>query len=148
MYIAAVMAACFINRQAIIVLAGMLCGELLYLLIDTNFWFCIAAGVLFAANGAVFIKLSSTIRQVLLLTGCLYWLGAVDDFLFPNTETMYYNSLSYIIGTMDLYVLLILLFGGRRLDGIPRGDTRYFLFCGLSSILRVLRPQLQKAGKD
>lgn len=116
--IAALFAAFFVNRQSLIVLAGMLLGEMLFFYVESWFWFCVLAGVLYSANATVFIKLSSEIRHALLLTGLLYWLGAVDDLLFPTTETIYYNSLSYIVGTVDLYVLLILLNGGRRRDRV------------------------------
>jgi hypothetical protein len=43
----------------------------------------------------------------------LYYLGAVDAFLFPHTQTLYYNSISYLIGAVDLYALLIVCYGGR-----------------------------------
>lgn len=128
MYIAAIAAACAINRQAFIVLAGMLCGEWLFSNTPDNFTFTLLAGILYAINGAAFINLSSSIRHALFAIGCLYWLSAVDDFLFPNTYTLYYNSFSYIIGTLDLYVLLLLLLGGRRNVGTYSSAAFDFIF--------------------
>jgi hypothetical protein len=119
-HIAALVAASFINRQAVVVLAFMLIGEALFKVIDTEFWFCIMAGMLYAINAAVFVKLDYSIRQALIVTGLLYWLCAVDSFLLPQTETMLYNSFGYIIGAVDLYVLLLLCKGGRERVGINR----------------------------
>ena len=116
--IAALFAAFFVNRQALVVLSGMLLGELLFYFIDSWFWFCIFAGLLYSANATVFIKLSSEIRHALVLIGLLYWIAAIDDLLFPAIATTYYNSLGYIVGAVDLYVLLILLNGGRRRDRV------------------------------
>lgn len=116
--IAALFAAFFVNRQALVVLSGMLLGELLFHFINSWFWFCVAAGFLYSANAAIFIRLSSEIRHALILTAGLYFLAAADDLLFPAIETMYYNSLGYIVGAVDVYVLLILLNGGRRRDRV------------------------------
>ena len=127
---AALLAAFFVNRQSAIVLFGMLVGELIFYLVDSWFWFCILAGWLYSLNATVFIKLNANIRTALLLTAVLYWLAAVDDFLFPTIETMYYNSLGYIVGAVDVYVLLILLNGGRRRDGVTCSRRVGFLYRG------------------
>jgi hypothetical protein len=119
--IAALVAASFINRQAVVVLLFMLVGEVLFKAIDTEFWFCIAAGMLYAVNAAIPIKIDYRIRQSLIVTGLLYWLCAIDSFLLPQTETILYNSFGYIIGAVDLYVLLLLLSnGGRGRVGVDR----------------------------
>lgn len=122
MKIAALVAASFINRQAIVVLAFMLLGELAFKLTDTDFWFCLCAGAIYAVNATAHIKISYNIRQALLVTGCLYWLCAFDAFLFPQTETMFYTSFGYLIGAVDLYVLLSLLSGGRLHEGFDRAS--------------------------
>jgi hypothetical protein len=114
--IAALVAASFLNRQAVIVLVYMLIGEMLFKVTPTEFWFCIAAGAIYAINATVAVPLAYRIRQALIVTGCLYWLCALDAFLFPNVETLLYTSFGYLIGAVDLYVLWILLLGGQR-DG-------------------------------
>jgi hypothetical protein len=120
-HIAALVAASFINRQAFVVLLFMLVGEIIFKAIDAEFWFCIAAGMLYAVNAAVPIRIDYRIRQALIVTGLLYWLCAIDSFLLPQTETILYNSFGYIIGAVDLYVLLLLLGnGGRERVGIDR----------------------------
>jgi hypothetical protein len=128
--IAALLAAFFVNRQSAVVLFGMLIGELLFYLVGSWFWFCILAGWLYSLNATVFIKIDSGIRYALILTACLYWLAAVDDFLFPTIETMYYNSLGYIVGAVDMYVLLVLLNGGRRRDRVTCSRRVGFLYRG------------------
>jgi hypothetical protein len=94
---------------------------MLFKAIDTEFWFCIAAGMLYAVNAAVLVRMEYRIRQALIVTGLLYWLCAFDSFLLPQSETILYNSFGYIIGAVDLYVLLLLLSnGGRVRVGIDR----------------------------
>ena len=113
--LAAFVAASFYNRQGLIIVAGYLSTELAFAYIADPIYYNCLSGLILAASGAVFIKLLSSIRNALLLSGCLYWLAAVDAFAFPLTETMYYTSFSYIVGAVDLYVLILLL-GGRRLE--------------------------------
>ena len=113
--IAAFLAASFYNRQGLIIVAGYLSTELAFAYIEDPIYYNCLSGLILAASGAVFIKLLSSIRNALLLNGCLYWLAATDAFIFPTTETMFYTSFSYIVGAVDLYVL-ILLIGGRRLE--------------------------------
>jgi hypothetical protein len=129
MKIAALVAASFINRQAIAVLAFMLLGELAFKFTETDFWFCLCAGAIYSVNATVYIKLSYNIRQALLVTGCLYWLCAFDAFLFPQTETMFYTSFGYLIGAVDFYVLLSLLSGGRLHEGFNRASRSSGVSC-------------------
>ena len=127
--IAAFLAASFYNRQGLIIVTGYLSTELAFAYIDNPIYYNCLSGLILAASGAVFIKLLSSIRNALLLSGCLYWLAAVDAFAFPVTETMFYTSFSYIVGAVDLYVL-ILLIGGRRLEcRLPSAAQYWILSC-------------------
>lgn len=114
-WVAAFFAISFHNPQALIVFVGYMLAEVAFVTIDDAIYYNCVVGLICAMSGAVFIKLLSSIRNALLLSGCLYWLAAVDAFAFPLTETMYYTSFSYIVGAVDLYVLILLL-GGRRLE--------------------------------
>lgn len=120
--IAAFLAASFYNRQGLIIVAGYLSTELAFAYIDNPIYYNCLSGLILAASGAVFIKLLSSIRNALLLSGCLYWLAAVDAYLFPITETIYYNSFAYLVGMVDLYILYLLI-GGRRLVRINRATS-------------------------
>jgi hypothetical protein len=116
--VAAFAAAIFINRQAIILLSAHLLWELMFLLPLSDFWTNICGTIIYAAAATVFIKLKSELRYAMLCIAGLYYLGAIDAFLFPETETLYYNSISYFIGAIDLYALLIVCNGGRPGAGV------------------------------
>lgn len=142
--VAALVAASFINRQALIVLAGHLLATWLFQITDSAIYYNCAAGIVMALNAAVFIKLSYEIRQALLLTAGLFWLAAVDAYLFPITETIYYNSFVYLVGAVNLYVLYLLL-GGRRLVARLISAAQHWIFLRCNRILWTSRIQKQKA---
>jgi hypothetical protein len=124
--VAAFVAVAFINRQAIVLLLAHVCCELLFLLPLTDFWFNLAAATLYAAAATVFIKLKSQLRYAMLCMSGLYYLGAIDAFLFPSTETMYYNSIAYLVSAVDLYALVILCKGGQQYVGTTSPSYRGF----------------------
>lgn len=142
--IAAFLAASFYNRQGVIIVAGYLSTELVFAYIDNPIYYNCLSGLILAASGAVFIKLLSSIRNALLLSGCLYWLAAIDAFIFPTTETMFYTSFGYIVGAVDLYVLILLL-GGRRLECILSGAAQYWILAWRYRILWVSHQAIQQA---
>ena len=111
--VAAFAAAIFINRQDVILLLAHLLWELMFLLPLNDFWTNICGTIIYSAAATVFIRLKSELRYAMMCIAGLYYLGAVDAFLFPYTETLYYNSISYLIGAVDLYALLIVCYGGR-----------------------------------
>lgn len=125
-WVAAFFAISFHNPQALIVFVGYMLAEVAFVTIDDAVYYNCIVGLICALSGAVFIKLLSTIRNALLLNGFLYWLAAVDAFAFPLTETMYYTSFSYIVGAVDLYVLLLLI-GGRRLECFLSSSAEYWI---------------------
>lgn len=104
-------AAIFLNRQAVIVLLAHLCWELSYLLPLNDFWMTICGATIYAVTASVFIKLKSQIRYALISISGLYYLNAIDFYLFDGVETLYYYSVSYLIGAVDLYVLWQLVKG-------------------------------------
>lgn len=144
--VAALVAASFINRQALIVLAGHLLCEWAFSAVDSAIYYNCMAGIVMAINAAVFIKLLYEIRQALLLTAGLFWLAAVDAYLFPITETTYYNSFAYLVGMVDLYILYLLL-GGRRLVARLIGAAQHWIFFCHNRILLLSNTQAQKADK-
>ncbi len=116
-------AAILINRQAAILLIAHLAWELMFLLPLSDFWATLYASAIYAAAATAFIKLKSQLRYAMLCTAGLYYLGAIDAFLFPTTETLYYNSIGYFIGAVDLYALFIVCNGGRKRAGVGRPFT-------------------------
>ncbi len=116
-------AAILINRQAAILLIAHLAWELMFLLPFNDFWTTLAASAIYATAATAFIKLKSQLRYAMLCTAGLYYLGAIDAFLFPTTETLYYNSIGYFIGAVDLYALFIVCNGGRKRAGVGRPFT-------------------------
>ncbi len=116
-------AAILINRQAAILLAAHLLNELAFKLPISDFWTTLAASAIYATAATAFIKLKSQLRYAMLCTAGLYYLGAIDAFLFPTTETLYYNSIGYFIGAVDLYALFIVCNGGRKRAGVGRPFT-------------------------
>jgi len=121
--IAAFCAAVFINRQAALLVVTHCLLWLLFLTPVSDFWFSLSSAIICAAAATVFIKLKSQLRYAMLCTAGLYYLGAIDAFLFPTTETLYYNSIGYFIGAVDLYALFIVCNGGRKRAGVGRPFT-------------------------
>lgn len=110
--LAAFIAAIYINRWATLFVAAHLLNDQLFSAISSPVYYNLVAGVAYAVVGAVFIKLSYELRQVFIGIAALFWLSAVDFYLFPDTETMLYNSFAYIVGVVDLYALYLMLSGG------------------------------------
>ncbi len=121
--IAAFCAAVFINRQAVLLVATHCLLWLLFLTPVSDFWFSLVSAIICATAATVFIKLKSQLRYAMLCTAGLYYLGAIDAFLFPTVETLYYNSIGYFIGAVDLYALFIVCNGGRKRAGVGRPFT-------------------------
>ena len=126
--LAAFVAAIFINWRAILFAGLHLSAIWLFDSVESEIYYMLLTGVINALAGAIFIKLSYELRQVLLAIGALFWLCAVDAYLFPTTETVLYNSYIYIISAMDLYVLFLLLRGGGGNGGLFSLLERWILF--------------------
>lgn len=117
---AAFLAAVFINRQAIIVVAFHLIGEAIFNAVDSGFYTCIFLAVLYSINATINIKLSYQIRQALICIGAINWLAALDYFVSPS-ETVFYLCYPWLVNGLDVFILCLLLHtGGRQSVGIVR----------------------------
>ena len=109
---AAVLAAVFfLNRQAIVLLLGHALWELAFLLPINDFYMSLMGATIYAVLAAAFIRILSTLRYAMLAIACLYYLNAVDFWLSNGYETLYYNSVSYLIGAVEVYALWQLVKG-------------------------------------
>ena len=109
---AAVLAAVFfLNRQAIVLLLGHALWELAFLLPINDFYMSLIGATIYAVLAAAFIRILSTLRYAMLAIACLYYLNAVDFWLSNGYETLYYNSVSYLIGAVEVYALWQLVKG-------------------------------------
>lgn len=118
---AALIAAVFINRQALIILSFHLVGELIFSHLSHlgTYYFCVAAA-LYSINATINIKLSYRIRQAIICIGAINWLAALDYFVSPS-ETVFYLCYPWIINGLDVFILYLLLHtGGRQSVGIVR----------------------------
>ena len=118
---AALVAAFFINRQALIILAFTLSGEWLFSTFSHNpvLYFCLAA-CLYSINAAINIRILSNIRNALICIACLNWLSALD-FILTETETLFYLCYPWLINGLDVFILYCLMWkGGRQSVGVVR----------------------------
>lgn len=118
---AALVAAFFINRQALIILSFTLVGEWLFATFSYSpiLYYCLAAA-LYSTNAAINIRLLSNIRNALLCIACLNWLSALD-FILTETETLFYLCYPWLINGLDVFILYCLIWkGGRQRVGIVR----------------------------
>ena len=118
---AALVAAFFINRQSLVILAFTLTGEWLFATLSYNpiLYYCLAAA-LYSTNAAINIRLLSNIRNALICIACLNWLAALD-FILTETETLFYLCYPWLINGLDVFILYCLIRkGGRQRVGIVR----------------------------
>lgn len=109
--LAAFALACSMNKQAVIPLVCHCVLWLIFLSPLNELYFALTAATIYAAAASLFIRLDRNIRYAMLCISCLYYLNAIDYFLFDGFETLYYHSISYLIGAVDLYVLWQLVKG-------------------------------------
>lgn len=107
--IAALVAAFLFNRQALVILAYMLVGELVFYFTDSGFMCSLLLAALYSTNACANITLKSQIRHVLLCIGLVNWLAAVDYLVAPDTETCFYIWYPWLINALDLLILYHLL---------------------------------------
>jgi hypothetical protein len=108
---AAFAVAFFFNRQSIVLLLGCALWELAFLLPVSDFTMSLIGATIYAVLAAAFIRILSSLRYAMLGISCLYYLNAVDFWLSNGYETLYYNSVSYLIGAVELYALWQLMKG-------------------------------------
>ncbi len=126
--VAAFIAAIFINWRAFSLVMLHYLSLLAYDSIESALYYNLAVGIIYAYFAAEFINISYKCRQVFLSIAVIFWLCAVDAYLFPATETMLYNSYIYIIGALDLYALSLMLKGGGGNGGLFSLLEHWILF--------------------
>ena len=72
--IAALVAASFLNRQALIILIYMLIGVFVFYFSDSGFMCSLLLAALYSTNACANINIKSQIRQALFCIGILNWL--------------------------------------------------------------------------
>ena len=128
---AAFVAACLFNRQALLIVSFHAIGALLFKFTSSDpvIYFCLAASM-YSTSATVNIKLKSEIRHVLIIVGCLNWLAAVDFIIAPDRVTWFYSCYPWLINCMDILILYHLL----NAKGLKRvGITRPW-FCRLVNL--------------
>jgi hypothetical protein len=118
---AAFAVAFFFNRQSIVLLLAYALWELAFLLPINDFFMSLIGATIYAVLAAAFIRILSSLRYAMLAISCLYYLNAVDFWLSNGYETLYYNSVSYLIGAVEVYALWQLMkgsFGRARIHSI------------------------------
>ena len=121
---AALIAAVFINRQALIILSFHLVGEFIFSQLSHlgTYYFCIAAAM-YSINATINIKLSYLIRQALICIGAINWLASLDYFVSPS-ETPFYLCYPWLINGLDVFILYVLLSsGGWKRDRLYRSSN-------------------------
>ena len=126
MMAAAFAVAFFFNRQSIVMLLGCTMFELAFLLPINDFHMSLIGASIYAALAAAFIIILSTLRYAMLAIACLHYLNAVDFWLPNGYETLYYNSVSYLIGAVEVYALWQLMKGSLSLARIHSIVNRGF----------------------
>ena len=118
--LAAFIAAFFINRQALALIAAHLAWELIYISTDSGFAVSLLSSALYFIVAASNINLKSEIRHAIWLLGCLYWLAALDYYV-ADTVTYFYIIFPWLINMVDAYIIYHLMGGGRAIVGITSG---------------------------
>lgn len=111
--LAAFIAAFLVNRQAIIIVAFHVIGQLLFDSTDSGLIASCLLAALYSLNANINIKLSFEIRQALICVAFINWLAAVDYFVSPN-ETVFYTCYPWFINGLDVFILACLLSNGGR----------------------------------
>lgn len=106
---AAFIAAFSLNRQALIPLAGMLITYLIKPhLFSEPIALLISYSVIYATLSAAYIRIKSEIRYAMIVHALLYWLLAVDFYLFEYV-TVYYELFKPMIRLLDIYIFYHLI---------------------------------------
>jgi hypothetical protein len=129
---AAFVAAFFVNRQAALILIAFAVERFIFKSTDSGLFASIWQSIIYFLIATVNIKLLSEIRLAFLCLGCLYWLAAIDYYVFEYA-TYFYNLMPTLINLVDLYLLYLLIKKGRNIA--RNNDAAY---CDLfSSVFRL-----------
>ena len=128
----------FKNIAAIVPLLLLIFGALLVKFLANDFLsLCVIATLCFTlaqTNYNIPLKL----RYALLASGCVYWLGALDEMLYNHLVTysgVYYDVMPYLVIALNAYIAAIISLdrGGRGIVGISARWLRLavYRFAGL-----------------
>lgn len=128
---AAFIAACLFNRQALLIVSFHAIGSLLFKFTSSDpvIYFCLEASM-YSTSAAVNIRLKSEIRHVLIIVGCLNWLAAVDFIIAPDRVTLFYTCYPWLINCMDILIIYHLL----NAKGLKLVRTTRPWFCRLVNL--------------
>ena len=111
------------NIAALLPLIILIVGAIAFHFIDSGFVLhCITATLCFTlaqTNYNIPLKL----RYALLASGCIYWLGALDELLYNHLVTysgVYYDVMPYLVIALNAYIAAVISLdtGGRGIVGI------------------------------
>lgn len=106
---AAFIAAFSLNRQALIPLAGMLITYLIKPhLFSEPIALLLSYSAIYAALSTVYIRIKSEIRYAMISHALLYWLLAVDFYLFEYV-TLYTEWFKPMVRLLDIYIFYHLI---------------------------------------
>jgi hypothetical protein len=79
------------------------------------------------------LNINHKLRYALLASGCIYWLGAIDDLLYTyitSYEGIYYNVMPYAVITLNAYIAALLFTDRERnLAGITHSLRCIVNYC-------------------
>ena len=113
----------FKNAAAIVPLVILIIGALLFHFIDSGFVLhCITASLCFTFAQTK-LNICAKLRYALLASGCVYWIGALDEMLYNhmvNYSGVYYDVMPYLVLSLNAYIAAVISLdkGGRGIVGV------------------------------
>jgi len=112
------------NKKALIMLATLAAYLAVQMLTPTNFCAFIVCSVVYFYLSTLNIRFSLEFRKAFMLFGVVYFIGAVDQFVYYHfdVDTKFDRIQPYLITAVNAYVLAYLFSDWRRnnADGISR----------------------------
>lgn len=106
------------NRQGFICCLLLVYYIFLFHVAPSNFHLFLSVAVAHFLASASKIQILSTIRKVLFIQGCIFYIAAIDKMMLYNFHfiTNFKQVRPYLITVLDFYIILILTRG--RIDGL------------------------------
>ena len=128
----------FKNTAAAMPLFILAINATLFHFIDSGFVLhCITATLCFTFAQTK-LNICANLRYALLASGCVYWVGALDEMLYNHLvsyQGVYYDVMPYLVLSLNAYIAAIISLdrGGRRIVGISARWLRLavYRFAGL-----------------
>jgi hypothetical protein len=135
----------FFNRQALLLLACLFVYHVFYFSFKFNFEPFILMSMTFSWLTVAEINIKSKVRHVFACFSLLYWLSAVDEFLFYKLglETGLRFARPYIVIILNAYLITI-LFQDKR-PNLNGTISKYFANFGFTNLFNFLLARLQTA---